>query len=79
MLHGCAFYYPFIHSHWYRDGSYVGSHRYDQSALNLILIREFGLGKVKDYLNQTLNDALWHVDRTEKKFDTHINFHVKSC
>ena len=79
VLHGCAFYYPFIHSHWYRDGSYVGSHRYDQSALNLILIREFGLGKVKDYLNQTLNDALWHVDRTEKKFDTHINFHVKSC
>lgn len=79
VLWGSAFYYPFIHTHWYRDGSYVGNHRYDQSALNLILIREFGLDKIKDYLNQTLNDALWQVDRTEKKFDRHIYFNVRSC
>ena len=88
VLNCCTLYYLFIHNYWYRDGSYVGAHRYDQAALNLILIREFGLGKVKDYLNQTLNDALWHVDRTDDKrsgnhtyfgHNHHIYFNVKLC
>ena len=36
------------------DGSYAGCHRYDQSALNLILAREFGL----DHFSRSTNRSI---------------------
>ena len=45
------------------DGSYAGCHRYDQSALNLILAREFGLDHFSRNTNRTIAKSIWAVKR----------------
>ena len=45
------------------DGHFVGCHRYDQAAFDLILAREFGESIVKRTRNGAVSGAVWGITR----------------
>ena len=58
----------------YDDGWYIGCHRYDQSAIAMILARDFGVGIDKQIAQRAISDKIWLVDRAETK-----TYPIKTC